>query len=80
MLFRAMLITARSAVEFVCLSLSTKTIASLGTGCFYTILTVTFAKKRGGKGLLCLYTSYVPDMAQGSMLVYDSAPPQKTEI
>ena len=43
-----------------CLSLNTETIVSLGTGCFYTILTLTFAKKRGGKGLLCLNTSYVP--------------------
>ena len=34
----------------------------LGTGCFYTILTLTFAKKRGGKGLLCLNTSYVPEL------------------
>ena len=44
----------------VCVSLSTKTIVNLGTGCFYTILTLTFAKKRGGKGLLCLNTSCVP--------------------
>ena len=26
-----------------------------------TISTLTFAKKQGGKGLLCLNTSYVPD-------------------
>ena len=30
---------------------------------FYTILTLTLAKKQGGKGLLCLNISYVPVIA-----------------